>query len=133
MKILKVVLIVVAILIATGYYFLQPSDPVVKEVVKVEKSPNGKFQAIVFTDIGGNATVDFSNNVVILKADESLSRNQTVNSDQIIFKGYHIHNTNVTWDTDNTLVIFHNYDSGIIKSETDKNNIKIRYIKTDEI
>lgn len=61
----KAILITILILF-TGFYLLKPADTfIIKEIVKKELSPNGKYQAIVFIDTGGNATVDFSNNVAI--------------------------------------------------------------------
>jgi len=100
----------------------------VKEVVKSELSPNGKYQAVILIDDGGDATVDFSKYVVILSKDQNLSKGDKLKSSQGIFKGYHIHDVVVKWQDDTRLSIYHNYDEGVIKQDTLKDDIEIQYI-----
>lgn len=100
----------------------------VKEVVKSELSPNGKYQAVVFTDSGGDATVDFSKNVAILSRDQNLSKGDKLRTNQIIFKGYHIHEVVAKWQDNNRLSVYHAYDKGVIKQDVSKDGIEIQYI-----
>jgi len=100
----------------------------VKEIVKSELSPNGKYQAIIFIDGGGDATVDFSKHVVILSKDQNLSKGDTLKNSQSIFKGYHIREVVVKWQDDNRLSIYHDYDKGVIKQDISKDGIEIQYI-----
>ena len=100
----------------------------VKEVVQGELSPNGKYQAVVFTDGGGDATVDFSKHVAILSKDQTLSKGDKLRGSQSIFKGYHIREVDVKWQDDNQLSVYHAYDKGVIKQDASKDGIVIQYI-----
>lgn len=104
----------------------------VKEVVKSELSPSGKYQAVVYIDGGGDATVDFSKHVSIVSKDQNISKGVKIKSNQSTFKGYHIRNIDVKWQADNRLLIYHNYNQGIMKQDTSKDGIEIQYVYLEE-
>jgi len=127
----KVILLLgIIVLIFNGCSSISDKEAYVKEIVESELSPNGKYQAVVFIDGGGDATVDFSKHVIILRKDQSLNKGDKLKNSQSIFKGYHIHDVVVKWQDDNSLSIYHDYDKGVVKQDTPKDGIEIQYIYT---
>lgn len=125
----KIILLLgIIVLIFYGYSSVFDKEVYVKEVVKSELSPNGKYQAVVLIDGGGDATVVFSKHVVILSKDQNLSKSNKLKSSQSIFQGYHIRDVAVKWQDDSKLSIYHDYDKGVIKQDTSKDGIEVQYI-----
>ncbi|XER11084.1 hypothetical protein SATMO3_12540 [Sporomusa aerivorans] len=65
-------------------------------------------------------------------SDNNVDETREVNKMHIVFKGYHIRYTDIKWESDSTLIIYHNYNDGVIKSETDNKGIKIKYAKAEK-
>lgn len=125
---LLVILVISALALGSIILMLFPDEAVVKEVVKSEISPNGKYQAVIFIDTGGNATVDFSEHVAILNKNDSISKNDKIKNVHTIFKGYHVNYIDVKWEDSDNLIVYHSYKKGIIKQETEKYGVNIKYL-----
>lgn len=110
-------------------YVLSGDAPCVNEIIKTEMSPGGSYQAVVFTDTGGGATVDFYTHVAILAKGQNLSAGDQLKNVHSVFRGYHKRYTDVTWKDNKTLIIHYSCkETDVIKKETKKDDIEIQYV-----
>lgn len=119
-KIINIIILIIILLISG----CGVSD---NEVVKSLDSPDGNYTAVAFIrDVG--ATTAYSPQVSILKKGKTL-KNEPGN----IFVGNNSKVIDISWEDDNTLIVFFDCPKrDIYKQEEKFNDIKIKYKKQDD-
>jgi hypothetical protein len=117
--------IIISVVIGSGVLFLRQidhwffGDP---DIVKAEKSPNGKYTAYACITNGG-ATTDFGVTLTVLKTNEKLMWDTKAN----VFNAYHTDCVDFSWTKDNQLIVSYGKDASIISQKTIYKDIGITY------